>query len=352
VWAKSLGVRYPRGQPKYEENFEPSKDDGRIVDFILELFRSEKGREVVQRDTERHVFNIYKSLSLGHGDEFKGIIMFIRHILSLEYSTPRLAFSVIYEFLEGFGLKTILWTNKEVGAKYLKKILEQDYYEKLEKKTKFIFLRLLIEGLCETYPVVLNNILDISISFESSSLLEIFGWLLESCRPEVLKLVDDHADEDNNNSYEVCKALAEFLCKYLSDSFNSKRNDVIEMLRKKNLRDIEKRTDNTNEKDEKYFDFLIVQNECVKAQEEMRTTLSNEISVLKGENVELKRRNENLHEAIQTMELELNEFQETLIKDITRMLNESKTRCNKLEEENISLKSQIHKLKGSLKEKG
>lgn len=52
------------------------------------------------------------------------------------------------------------------------------------------------------------------------------------------------------------------------------------------------------------------------------------------------------------MELELNEFQETLIKDITRMLNESKTRCNKLEEENISLKSQIHKLKGSLKEKG
>lgn len=85
---------------------------------------------------------------------------------------------------------------------------------------------------------------------------------------------------------------------------------------------------------ESYFDFLVIQNESIKAHEDMKTRLVDKIKQLEESNRVLEGKNQNLADNLETMEAELRIFNEKYVVELKGVLENLRARCEQLESEN------------------
>ncbi|KAF7683230.1 hypothetical protein TCON_1562 [Astathelohania contejeani] len=343
----------------YSDDISQEDSDKYLVNEILNICRND------DKECEHDIFKIYKNLDVE--DNGIWIISLIRHIYNQQHSTTILTFKLMKILIEECGLNNL--------EKNCKKYLDSEYVDKFKA---FIFVNRFIENMCTGQPDVMNYILDLIFPIRKSSFYDILNWLLTNNKEKIYKLLDDeHSIDDKdsteshinsvsstdssvssnnknnnvdiNNSDNIADNISNILIEYIIPS--NHRNALRFYLLQKKFTIVESEiSPKKNVKPiDQYFDVLVIQNECAKAQEDLKNELNSKIKHLEKENIELKNRNHNLHEGTKEMEAEIIDFQENLVKEIKKMLYDSKAQCEELQKENINLKEELHKLKKKIK---
>jgi hypothetical protein len=256
--------------------------DADIVRLILRLCKSS------QQEVFEVTVNVVEQLPGIRDHEL--LVLFVRFILELPYSNAR----------QAFKLALVL-------------VREHNFYEAFSSDTT---PRAFWRHLLASSTPILERLIDLLMCYEHSDLSAIPSFLMDETGSE---------DVDRwvaflscpSNIVKVGAVLEQNTC-VLGSSTGSEGNE------------------------ETYFDFLIVQNELIKAQEEIKRALGERILSLERERDELILQNDNLASASNVMEEELRECQEGYASEIKRMLYESKGLCERYEQENLELKRKLY----------
>lgn len=228
---------------------------------------------------EREVFCIYKNILRFCDVEqaSRPVMVLILHILRLPHADELVTFRVLYFFLYTLG--------------YIQAFLNE--------ATRDMMCRLAAHG-------IMPALLDICVCFN----------LYFS---DFKVYVAEHAEEDLNLNVQ---AKMERLLQFAEQRY----------------RPLEERA--SHFASESYFDFLVIQNESIKAHEDMKMRLADKIKQLEETNRELEGRNENLADNVETMEAELKIFNEKYVVELKGILESLRARCEQLESENRRIRGE------------
>jgi RecG-like helicase len=117
-------------------------------------------------------------------------------------------------------------------------------------------------------------------------------------------------------------------------------NKLKDFLRKKKniLKEVETVTKNT---EPTYYDFLVVQNETIKAQEHIKEEYITKITELENKNKELESSLEHFKEISTSLEEELTDYQDNYVKEISRLLDDTKKENDVLQKEILKLRDEL-----------
>ncbi|EOB11249.1 hypothetical protein NBO_1351g0001 [Nosema bombycis CQ1] len=117
-------------------------------------------------------------------------------------------------------------------------------------------------------------------------------------------------------------------------------NKLKDFLRKKKntLKEVEIVTKNT---EPTYYDFLVVQNETIKAQEHIKEEYITKITELENKNKELESSLEHFKEISTSLEEELTDYQDNYVKEISRLLDDTKKENDVLQKEILKLRDEL-----------
>ncbi|KAM0677264.1 hypothetical protein BDAP_002125 [Binucleata daphniae] len=383
------------------------------------------------------------------------LVMLIDYMFKKNHSSLTNVFKLLYVFFIRLGFDKIFLcdiTNKSDVAKSL----NTDYFTKLQRSTRFGFIKVFIRYMIENDPEVLDQVLDLSLCFSASSFCEIVGFLIKHTEPEISEIINNeeksyeknigqtkhhnakqhnakqhnvkqhntkHEDKDNKEHIEkidnnnvnnivnhntkkhnnfknelleahekitnksksslisdikrsenIAKqsdnvddqmqqndiaikyfftkeeieekqnnmnlAIAKVLYKYLRENTNDKLEQIRKSLKPQKIDALEIEEFETC-KNEEYFDFLVVQNESVKAQVGLKSDLFSKLETMNHENEKLILQNTNLKESIETLESELKEFEQKYLNELKSMLVEASNKNAVLEKENEKLKKKL-----------
>lgn len=323
IWIKCSGCRDERVElqsispSKTEDDAVEEKnrewimgvEDGRMNDRALVTFILDACKGTDQNNQEM-IFNISKNIdeSFPGITRFKLLVMFVKHILELPYADPLLAYKLIYVLMKSYNFKDIF---KDVAA-CPKDSLDEGHG--LETNGDAVnagkFWRYLIVDHQSTF----DQMVDLLLCHENADVTSV---------PDFLRDQTQCNDVEKWIKFVSARSNIEMLCKTFA---------------KKICKPVEARRGS----EETYFDFLVVQNELIKAQENIRMELSEKIRELKDERNELCLQKDNLVNACNCLEAELKEFQEGYVSEVKQMLYDTKTQCERYEKENMELKSRLH----------
>lgn len=226
---------------------------------------------------EREVFCIYKNILRFCDVEqaSKQVMVLILSILRLPYADELVTFRVLYFFLYTLG--------------YIQAFLNEE--------TRDIMCRLTAQG---AMPALLDICVCFNLYFSDFSVY-----------------ITENMQEDLNLNV---KAKMERLVEFAVQRY----------------RPIEERANHFAS--ESYFDFLVIQNESIKAHEDMKTRLVDKIKKLEESKKELEGKNQNLADNLGTMEAELMIFNEKYVVELKGILESLRSRCEQLESENRRMK--------------
>lgn len=159
-------------------------------------------------------------------------------------------------------------------------------------------------------------------------------------------------NSDNNCINNLPKEILDRInCDIAKVLYNFLKEDTTEKLdqMRKNLKpqkiDALEIDNGESSRNEDYFDFLIVQNESVKAQTGLKSDLVKRLEILNTENENLLLQNHNLKENLATLETGLKEFNDKYLIELKKMLEEANKKNQVLEKEVENLKVTIEKQK-------
>lgn len=226
---------------------------------------------------EREVFCIYKNILRFCDVEQadKHIMSLIIHILRLPYADELVAFRALYFFLYTLG--------------YIQAFLSES--------TKDIMCKL---AFLDIMPVLLDVCICFNLYFSDFQV-----YIAENSLEDLNIRVQTKMEKILQFAVERYRPIEERSCNLASES---------------------------------YFDFLVIQNESIKAHEDMKTRLVNKIKQLEQSNRELGGKNQNLADNLETMEGELNIFNEKYVVELKNILENLRVRCEQLESENKQIK--------------
>ncbi|TBU01930.1 hypothetical protein CWI36_1229p0020 [Hamiltosporidium magnivora] len=362
--------------------------------------------KISKNDNEREVFCIYKNISkyieITDNNDLNYLLRFIAYIFDHSHSTQNNSFYFIYILLEKYNMKYIF-----LPAKYtfdeLKKNIKKDYDFIYENGLNFI--REFVLKCISENKNIFDKILDLSVCLKENGLFEIIQWIIDQSG---ISLKEIKTNETKNDNKEIQKSSSESTnvknikidskitekkdsSKENNDKSNVKTQDTNENTTKKNNLETNNQKQNISDiikqnvkeliefitkdlftlfqklqthlisikeindnfeiispkdtKEETYFDFLVIQEQCLKAQEAMKTEMEDKIINLTTENKSLNNKNTNLTERINNMEHEISYYQNNIVTDIKKRLQESRKKIDDLEEENLNLKAELVKVK-------
>lgn len=228
---------------------------------------------------EREVFCIYKNiLRFCDVDQAdKHIMSLILHILRLPYADELLTFRALYFFLYTLGYTQAF----------------------LSEETRGIMCRLAAHGVI---PLLLDMCVCFNLHFNDFQ-----AYTAENAQESLNLHVQTKMERLLQFAMERYRPIEERSCHFASES---------------------------------YFDFLVVQNESIKAHEDTKMRLADKIRQLEESNRELEGKNQNLADSLKTMEAELKIFNEKYVVELKGVLENLRVRCEQLERENEQMKNQ------------
>lgn len=297
IWVKcsgcreeQAGLRAPRG---------PSKDEGEMEDkdlvrLILDMCKASEA------SVPEAMFNILKSLKRDFPtiSRTELLAVLVKHVLELPYALPGPAYCLIRMLIGSHNFYSLF----ERGE-------GDDGSPQNGREAEAVFWR----ALMSENPGVLDQMIDLLICYEGADVAAV---------PEFLRR-------------QTGGSSPETWIKFMSARSNlEKLGDVFEGRRACH-------TTETGGGEETYFDFLVVQNEAIRAQEEMRMEASKRIGCLEEERDELYLQKANLAEACSSLELGLKEYQSEYVDEVKEMLYDAKALCERYERENVELRQRL-----------
>lgn len=278
VWVRISGCRDGAGM----EAVGPSKsvDDRDLVAFILDACKETGSQEAV--------FNIFRNLEkmFPGTSESRCLVLFIRHILDLPHAGPE----------QAFRLMCMLMRQHNLGGVFAEKGDAAEFWMRV------------VENGC-----VLEQIIDLVLCHEGADLCAVPRFVQKQTGDDVqgwMEFLDVRSNVERLDavfrSTRVESAVEECGC------------------------------------EETYFDFVVVQNELIRAQEAMRAELGARISELETERDELDLQKQNLVGACRSLEDELRECQEGYVNEVKRMFYDAKSQCERYEKENMELRLKLY----------
>ncbi|AFN83808.1 hypothetical protein EROM_091940 [Encephalitozoon romaleae SJ-2008] len=312
IWAKCIGSREKcielkpiglrnanKGQnPRHQVGENGKIEDKDLVKFILDLYRDIEG------NNQENIFNILKNLERDFPMVYnlKLLALFIMHILELPYASPQAVYRFIHSLMESHNFCSVF--SRDQGIKPDSKVNEDK-----EDNTHSAFWKTFI---CD-YPLVFDQMVDLLLCYEGSNIESV---------PEFL-----YKQTGGNDLREWIKFMSiRSNLEKLGDVFDSERLET---------------PVGVDRREETYFDFLVVQNEAIKAQEMMKIEASERLNSLQEERNELYAQKINLMKACSSLESDLKEYQEEYVKKVEEMLHDVEDKCERYEKENKELKAKL-----------
>jgi hypothetical protein len=287
--------------------------DAELVRLILRLCKS----------NQQDVFEITVNI-VDHFPEIKDyelLILFISHILGLPYSTLPLAFRLTFVLIQRHNFYTIF--KDIVGGSGLVEVKHMDSADCADTTESRLYPRMFWWKVLTSFTSILELLIDFLICYERSDVSAIPALAMNETK-------------SGNMDHWI---------KFLSCPSNMEKIGTA-MEQNRCSSDVEE----AEQTEETYFDFLIVQDELIKGQEEIKRRLSEKILRLEKERDDLSLQNGSLIDANNAMEEGLRECQEGYVSEIKKMLYESKRTCEKYERENLELKYKLYGHKRKPKE--
>ncbi|KAG5860386.1 hypothetical protein KMI_01g00180 [Encephalitozoon hellem] len=297
---KPVGLPDPSGGPsdKLQENEHGKMEDRDLVKFILDLCRDVEG------NSQEDMFNIIKNLERDFPmiSDFRLLALFIMHFLELPYTSPRAVYRFVYSLMESHNFCSVFSMAEESKT--------DDGTSGDEKNSiRPAFWKSFV---CD-YPLVFDQMVDLLLCYEGADIASVPAFL--------------QRQTGGSNLEEWVKFISiRSNLEKLGDVFDSERLE----------RPVE-----VNKREETYFDFLVVQNEAIKAQEMMKIEASERLNSLQEERNELYVQKVNLMKACSSLESDLKEYREGYVKKVEEMLHDVEDKCERYEQENIKLKAKL-----------
>lgn len=249
---------------------------------------------------------------------FELLAMLIKHILELPYASAPLVYKLMYVLMKDYNFYALFSDGNEIESTRPKEDTskEKDLDIKQDVNNSALeFWRVLISQ----HPLVFNQLVDLLLCHEGADITAVLTFIQEQIK------LDD----------------TERWISFISVRSNIEKLDAV--FERTGSR---KPISFVGKGQETYFDFLVVQNELIKAQEAIKMELGGKINELKRERDELSLQKDNLEDACASLEVELRECQEGYVNEVKKMFYDAKKQCEKYEKENIELRSKIYGARG------
>ncbi|CAD27163.1 hypothetical protein [Encephalitozoon cuniculi GB-M1] len=316
IWAKCSGSRERHMELKPVGPHDPAKapdtkdgvndhgrlDDRDLVRFILDMCRS------TEDCSQEAIFNILKNLERDFPiiSNHELLALFIMHVLELPYASPQTVYCLIYSLMKSHNFCSIFSESKKSDEPAEDNDTDGDIVNKADPG----FWKALISE----HSSVLDQMIDLLLCYEGADIASVPLFLREQ------------TGGDNLEEWVRFMSMRSNLERLGSVFESNKLSGPVEVDRR----------------EETYFDFLVIQNEAIKAQETMRMEVSERLNSLQEERDELYAQKANLVEACSSLESDLKEYQEKYVKKVETMLHDAEDRCKKYERENTELKERLH----------
>ncbi|ADM12321.2 uncharacterized protein Eint_091950 [Encephalitozoon intestinalis ATCC 50506] len=273
-------------------------DDKGLVKFILDMCRDAEG------NNQEAIFNILKNLERDFSSisNKKLLALTIMHILELPYASPQTTYRFIHSLMESHNFCSVF---SGFNESELDNGMDQDD----ENSVHSAFWKFIISE----NALVFDRIIDLLVCYEGANIASV---------PTFLK--KQTGDNDVQKWVEFISVRSNL--DKLGSVFDSER--------------LEGPTE-VEDREETYFDFLVIQNETIKAQEMMKIETNEKLNSLKEERDELYAQKVNLMEACSSLESDLKEYQKEYVKKVEEMLHSVEDKCEKYEKENMELKAKV-----------
>ncbi|TBU17911.1 hypothetical protein CWI42_110360 [Ordospora colligata] len=260
-------------------------EDMAIVKYILEICKNS------DESNEEAIFSIFKNVrkSLTGIYDAKLLVFVIKHVIELPYATAGLVYKFICSMARRHNLNGIF-------AMHIKNNECTEAINDNNNEEKHLCFWMM---LVSKYPLYFNYVIDFvicSIDIDITSIPD-----------AICKHLNSNSIEDWIDFVSVASNMSKLVdvCIYTQgDSMNS-----------------------VNKDEERYFDFLVIQNEMIKAQEMLKKETDERIRSLLNERDELLAQKSSLMEACKTLEKDLKECQERCVSKVREIFFEAESEC-------------------------
>ncbi|KAF9762479.1 hypothetical protein NGRA_1977 [Nosema granulosis] len=328
-------LRLIRDENNYNYNL-PEQDkkleDQKLVEMILTKFRN-------KNIDEEELFNILVSVFNRSKTNLELLLDFVYNILDLPFANLHNLREILEDFnckykLEEIFIKDVdqLESDKQIDVDHKdveqidvehknveeidvdhKNVEQIDVDHKNVEQIDNTFI-LFVEFLISKDFIYFCRIIDLMLCFANSTFKETINFFLAS----------EHGNFKSLLSVQNLERLKDYF---------SKKSDTIASCT------------STPISSPTYYDFIVVQNETIKAQENIKKEFLCKLEELENRNKELSSSLQHFKEVSSSLEEELADYQDGYVKDILRMLDEHKTKNDELEREVLRLKEELCRTK-------
>lgn len=233
------------GRVEYVQSVEQNIEDPSLVDEVFSTCLKNP------TNNEESIFNIYKTLESEFRIDSKVMIPLIHYFLSMESATESGTYSILYQLLREKGLFEAFAERKQDMVSDIWKLILSENYRVFTTLTDFI------------------------ICLKDATYEQMFLKTIESTR--------------FNKASDIVKVLAS---PANGTFYRSQYKKVLPAVK-------------TRKVDQRYYDFLIVQNKLIEAQVKMKEEYTNRVAQLEEENRRLSEENEALKTKLKNIETQL-----------------------------------------------
>ncbi|KAH9410761.1 hypothetical protein HK407_11g16550 [Ordospora pajunii] len=277
-------------------------EDMAIIKYILEICKSS------DESNEEAIFSIFKNVRRRFAGIYdaKLLALVIKHVIELPYATARLVYKFICSMALHHNLNGIFVAHGNssecIGA----------VGGGNDAEMRLCFWKMLISK----YPLYFNYVIDFVVCNKDIDMASIPNAICKYLNSDNIEDWIDFVSiaSNMNKLVDVC-------------SIYKQEGDAVH---------------NANMDEERYFDFLVIQNEMIKAQEKLKKEADERIRCLLNERDELLAQKSSLMEACKVLEKDLKECQERCVSKVREIFFEAESECEVYRKGTVELKKMFY----------